>query len=95
MGLGLAAIQNTLELWQQGFFQRIYSVAEIGSQELHTTAADFRTLVEQASVPNYEDFYFPGLENWPAKPRCSARYFYRMLGATTTTVLTLMKSTAP
>ena len=82
MGLGLAAIQNTLELWQQGFFQRINSVAEIGSQEIHTTAADFQTLVEQACVPNYEDFEFPGLENWPAKPRCSARYFYRMLGAT-------------
>jgi SAM-dependent methyltransferase len=82
MGLGLAAIQNTLELWQQGLFQRINSVAEIGSQEIHTAAADFQTLVEQACVPNFKDFDFPGLENWPGKPRCSARYFYRMLGAT-------------
>jgi hypothetical protein len=35
VGLGLAAVQNTLELWQQGFFKNTKNVIEMGSQELH------------------------------------------------------------
>jgi len=52
MGLGLAAIQNTLELWQQGYFEEINSVAEMGSQELHVTGEDFRNLIQQACLPD-------------------------------------------
>ena len=79
---GVAAIQNNLELWQQGCFDKIKSVAEIGSQEIHVTAEDFEILMTQANVPNYDISAFPGLENWPSKPRCPAKYFYRMLGVT-------------
>ena len=81
MGLGLAAIQNTLELWQQGYFEEINSVAEMGSQELHVTGEDFRNLIQQACLPDNEKYDFAGLDNWPSKPRCSAKHLYRMLGA--------------
>ena len=59
MGLGLAAIQNTLELWQQGYFEEINSVAEMGSQELHVTGEDFRNLIQQACLPDNEKYDFP------------------------------------
>ena len=42
MGLGLAAVQNTLELWQQGLLNTANKVVEMGSQELHLKTADFK-----------------------------------------------------
>ena len=81
MGLGLAAIQNALELWQHGYFERINSVAEMGSQEIHVTSEDFGNLIQQACFPDYEKYDFPGLDNWPSKPRCAAKHLYKMLGA--------------
>jgi hypothetical protein len=81
MGLGRAAVQLTLELWQRGFFKNINSVIDMGSQELHVTQNHFERMVEAAAVPNYQRANFPGIENWPGGPRSSARPFYQMLGA--------------
>ena len=41
MGLGVAAVQNVLELWQQGLFENKKKIIEMGSQELHLKAHDF------------------------------------------------------
>ena len=35
MGLAIAAIQNTLELYNQGYLKNSKNVFDIGSQELH------------------------------------------------------------
>lgn len=82
MGLGPAAVQNTLEMWQQGFFEEIDSVMEIGSQEIHVGASDFRFLLEQACVPNWQSLKFPGPNGQGGLKHlgCSAEYFYRLLG---------------
>ena len=80
MGLGIAAVQNTLELWQQGFFKNSKRVVEMGSQELHLKTADFEELVEMACVEGYKKENFTNLDNWPSGPRCSAKPFYQMLG---------------
>ena len=80
MGYGIAAVQNTLELWQLGYFKNIKKVVEMGSQELHLKAADFEEMVMMAGVTNYEKEKFPNLDNWPKQPRCSSRLLYKMLG---------------
>lgn len=80
MGLGIAAVQNTLELWQQGFFKNIKKVVEMGSQELHLKRADFEELIKTANVVNYEKENFLNLDNWPEQPRCSSKSLYQMLG---------------
>jgi len=80
MGLGIEAVQNTLELWQQGFFKNTKKVIEMGSQELHLKTADFEDLVKMAGVNNYEKENFPNLDNWPKGPRCSSKSLYKMLG---------------
>ena len=80
MGLAIAAIQNTLELYQQGFFSNTKSVIEMGSQELHLKESDFEELVKMAGLSNYEKKNFPNLNNWPKRPRCSSRHFYNLLG---------------
>ena len=54
MGLGIAAVQNTLELWQQGYFKSVKKVMEVGSQEIHLTEADFNELLTMPSLGNYE-----------------------------------------
>ena len=80
MGLSIAAVQNTLELWQQGFFKNTKKVIEMGSQELHLKTDDFEDLVKMAGVNNFEKEKFLNLDNWPKGPRCSSRSFYKMLG---------------
>ena len=80
MGLGTAAVQNTLELWQQGLLKNANKVAEMGSQELHLKTADFEDMVKMAGLNNYEKKNFPNLDNWPKLPRCSSRSLYKMLG---------------
>jgi SAM-dependent methyltransferase len=80
MGLGLAAVQNTLELWQQGLLNNVNKVVEMGSQELHLKAADFENLIKIAGVKNYKKENFANLDNWPNRPRCSSRPLYKMLG---------------
>ena len=54
MGLGIAAIQNMLELYQQGVFSDTRKVVEMGSQEVHLKEADFEELIKIAGVTNYE-----------------------------------------
>jgi SAM-dependent methyltransferase len=80
MGLGLAAVQNTLELWQQGLLNNVNKVVEMGSQELHLKSADFEYLIKIAGVKNYKKENFPNLDDWPNSPRCSSRPLYEMLG---------------
>jgi SAM-dependent methyltransferase len=80
MGLGIAAVQNTLELWQQGFFKNTNKVFEMGSQELHLKTTDFEDMVKMAGVNNFEKEKFPNLDNWPKRPLCSSRSLYKMLG---------------
>ena len=80
MGLGISAVQNTLELWQQGLLNTANKVVEMGSQELHLKTADFEDMVNMAGVNNYEKENFPNLDNWPKQPRCSSKSLYKMLG---------------
>ena len=81
MGLGIAGVQSTLELWQQGLLNTANKVVEMGSQELHLKTADFEDMVNMAGVNNYEKENFPNLDNWPKKrPLCSSKSLYKMLG---------------
>ena len=81
MGLGIAAVQNTLELWQQGLLKNSNKVIEMGSQELHLKAADLEELATMAGVACYEKDKFLNLDNcYSPPPRCSSRPFYQMLG---------------
>jgi SAM-dependent methyltransferase len=81
MGLGSGAVKIYLELWQRNLFANVESVMEVGSQELHLSMDNFKQLVDAAGIPDYDEKSLPNLDNWPAQPRCSARYFYEMLGA--------------
>ena len=58
MGLGIGAIQNYLELSQQGLFKDINNVIEMGSQELHIKQKDFEELIRGACIKNYKDTNF-------------------------------------
>ena len=80
MGLGIAAVQNMLELYQQGIFSNTKKVVEMGSQELHLKEADFEELVRIAGVTNYDRDNFLNLNNWPKQPRCTSKALYQMLG---------------
>lgn len=80
MGVSASAIKIMLELWQRGQLKGLESVMEMGSQELHLTRAQFEQLIAAAAVPGYRREDFPGLDNWPAHPRASARHFYKLLG---------------
>ena len=46
MGLGIAAVQNTLELHNLGYFKNSKSVLEIGSQELQLKKEDLKQLFD-------------------------------------------------
>ena len=80
MGLGPAAVKLYLELWQRGLFEKIDSVVDVGSQELHLKQSEFEKLVQEAGIPGIDQSEFPDIEKWPAHPRCSAKAFYRLLG---------------
>ena len=80
MGLGLAAVQNTLELHNLGYFKNSNSVIEIGSQELHLKKEDLKELFEYAGLKSNLVEEYPNINNWPERPRCSAKYFYESLG---------------
>src|SRR3989338_675729 len=77
MGLGIAAVQLNLELWQRGLFKDIQSVMDIGAQELHLKRQDFEDLLHCAKVTDEERNLFAGTRAWPA----SAEAFYKILGA--------------
>jgi len=80
MGLGIAAVQNTLELHNLGHLKNSKSVLEIGSQELHLKKEDLKELFDNAGLKSDLVDKYPNLNNWPEKPRCSSKYFYESLG---------------
>ena len=80
MGLGIAAVQNTLELSKLGLLEGTNKIAEMGSQELHLTALDLEEMIKMAGLNNFQKNKFPDIDNWPNFPRCSAKSFYQFLG---------------
>lgn len=69
-----------LELWQRNLLTNSNTVIEMGSQELHLSAARFDFLVRAAGIPEYDRKAFADLVHWPGEPRVSARNFYQLLG---------------
>ena len=67
MGLGIASVQNILELWQQGNLKNINSVIEMGSQELHLKLADFEDLLNTVCITDYDKTLFTSL-HWTIGP---------------------------
>jgi SAM-dependent methyltransferase len=80
MGLGIAAVQNTLELSKLGLLEGTNKIAEMGSQELHLAALDLEEMIKMAGLNNFQKNKFPDIDNWPNSPRCSAKSFYQFLG---------------
>ena len=80
MGLGVAPIQNILELKNLGYFKNMESVLEIGSQELHMKKEDLKELFEINGLEKNLVEEFPDIKNWPFSPRCSSKHLYKALG---------------
>lgn len=80
MGLNVGAVRLFLELKIRGQLDGLSSIAEIGSQELYLTLADFRQLVASAGLQEDLGGSFDGLEDPSQPPRPSARHFYQLLG---------------
>ena len=80
MGLGIAAVQNILDLRHHGSLKNTTSVIEMGSQELHLKSADFEEMLNIACVTDYDKTRFSLLNNWPGQPRCSTKPLYELLG---------------
>ena len=78
MGLSIAAIQNTLEMYNLGYFKNSSSVFEIGSQELHLKKNDLKELFEYACLESKLVDAYPNMGNYPAQPRTPAKYFYQL-----------------
>tara|TARA_Y100000590_G_scaffold307044_1_gene346562 strand:+ start:1438 stop:2337 length:900 start_codon:yes stop_codon:yes gene_type:complete len=79
MGLSIAAIQNTLEMYNLGYFKNSSSVFEMGSQELHLKKNDLKELFEYACLKSDLVDSYPN-NNFPEQPRTPAKYFYQSLG---------------
>ena len=82
MGIGIAPIQNILELNNLGYFKNKNCVLEIGSQELHLKYADFLELINNAGLDNHDKVKYKNMDNWPDPMtiRCSSKFFYEDLG---------------
>jgi len=80
MGIAIAAVQNTLEMYKLGYLKNSKSVFEIGSQELHLKKEDLKQLFDNAALKSDLVDKFPNINNWPERPGCSAKYFYESLG---------------
>ena len=80
MGLGLAAVQNTLELHNLGYLKNSKNIFEIGSQELQLKKEDLKQLFDNAGLKSDLVEKYPNINNWPEKPRCSSKFFYESLG---------------
>jgi len=80
MGLGPGVARLYLELWQRGVFQNIKSVVDMGSQELMLTQPQFREMMRESCITNYNEADFANLDYFPGQPRMSARAFYQLLG---------------
>ena len=80
MGLGLTAVQNTLELYKLGYLKNSNSVIEIGSQELHLKKEDLKEFFDVVGFKKDLVDEYPNINNWPERPRTSAKYLYKSLG---------------
>ena len=80
MGLGIAVIQNLLELKKLGFLKNINNVIELGSQELYLQASDLKELVKSANLDVDQINNIKNIDNWPKKPWSSSKEFYDFLG---------------
>ena len=72
MGLNIAAIQNTLELYNLGHLKNSKNVLEIGSQELHLKKADLKQLFDNAGLKSDLVDEYPS-NNWPEKTEMSSK----------------------
>ena len=59
MGLGLAAVQNTLELHNLGYLKNSKNIFEIGSQELHLKKEDLKQLFDNAGSSDLAMCFIP------------------------------------
>ena len=81
MGLGIAAVQNIVEMYASGYFKNCKSVLEIGSQELHLGKDDIKELFKQANLDSSQVDKFKDIDNFPKhKPKASTKPFYNALG---------------
>jgi len=80
MGLGPAAIKLMFELWQRRLLDEIDSVLDMGAQELHLDLEQLEKLISAAGIADYNRKTFASLGNYPSGLRCSAKYFYELLG---------------
>lgn len=82
MGIGIASVQNILELNQLGYFKNMKNILEIGSQELHLKFNDLELLLKNAGITDFDKNNFKNIDNWPNPNRCSSKPFYKLLGFT-------------
>ena len=83
MGLGIANIQNIIEMYSSGYFKNSKSILEIGSQELHCSKGDIKELFKQANLDSEQVDNFKDIDNLPnRRPAASAKPFYDALGLT-------------
>ena len=80
MGISISAVQNTLELYNLGYLKKANSIIEIGSQELIIKKNDLKELFEYAGLKGSLVEEYPNVNNFPDRPRCSAKHFYESLG---------------
>lgn len=80
MGIGIASVQNLLELHNLRLLKNSKSVLEIGSQELHLKKADLEELIKIAGLDSKLLENIPNIKNWPFGPRASSKYLYEILG---------------
>tara|TARA_B100001996_G_scaffold382681_1_gene375219 strand:+ start:1757 stop:2641 length:885 start_codon:yes stop_codon:yes gene_type:complete len=80
MGVSIAAIQNTLELYNLGYLKKTKSIIEIGSQELIVKKNDLKEFFDYAGLESGLVDAYPNINNFPNKPRCSSKHFYKSLG---------------
>ena len=80
MGLGIATIQNTLELHNLGYLKNCKSIIEMGSQELHIKKEDLKQLLKNSGFEADSVDLITNVSNWPNGPRSSSKSFYSLLG---------------
>ena len=80
MALGIAAAQNTLELYDLGYLKNSKSIIEIGSQEIQMHKEDLKQLFDNAGLKSDLIDKYPNMNNWPIRPFCPSKYFYESLG---------------
>ena len=81
MGVSAAAVDLLIDLRQRHLLDDVRSVAEIGSQELHLSREQLERSLSAGGVNGYDRSKFPDIDNWPGRPRASARGLYELLGA--------------